>query len=86
MKISSEYHLTRNGRFKKNPKRAGGSDYLTIQRIPSNVKNATMKEGADYWLNGSEPMTIEDWRKYARKNNYYGLRIYENGGFRFEKW
>lgn len=83
VKISESYHVTRTGRCKKNPARYGGSEYLTISKMPHQDGDNPSKE-KEYLCEG-HVAKIEEWKTIARKNNFKGLRIFEtNQPVRFE--
>jgi len=84
VKVTEEYHITRHGTYKKNPRKASsGSVYLTIQRVPYAAEDTRVGE-KEYWINGSNAGTISEWKEYAKKKGYYGLRIFEDGEVKIE--
>lgn len=78
MKISTIFHMTRRGGLKRNPQKIA-SEYLTIHRVPSGDEETG--ENRQYWVGGNPPIAnIEDWKIYAKKQKYSGLRIFELDG------
>jgi len=78
MKVSQQYHITKNGKYKRNPSKKP-SEYLTISKVPYDYE-AIGEPNKDYWCNGGKAMNITEWRDFAIKKHYLGLRIFDRDG------
>jgi len=78
VKISSDYHVTKRGYYRRNPAKRG-TDFLSIRRV-TYYSDDTEDEEKEYWINGPPAGTIEEWKEYARKKGYKGLRIFNRKG------